>query len=190
MHIQSLGQEDPLEQELATHSSILAWKIPEQRNVVGQSPRGHKESDMTEPMKVKVLVAQSCQTLCDPTNSSLPGSSFHGTSRRQGYWSGLPFQSQPYSNADKQFLCLQSYMFLSFPKLFMSVSFSLTFFNEAVAYIYNTDNIVTVYILSQDSPTSYFFFILHALFHSMCCKILLVLTNEKLCVCVCVCVCV
>ena len=26
--VQSLGQEDPLEQEMATHSSILAWKIP------------------------------------------------------------------------------------------------------------------------------------------------------------------
>ena len=25
---QSLGQEDPLEKEMATHSSILAWKIP------------------------------------------------------------------------------------------------------------------------------------------------------------------
>ena len=26
--VQSLGQEDPLEEEMATHSSILAWKIP------------------------------------------------------------------------------------------------------------------------------------------------------------------
>ena len=28
MQVQSLGQEDPLEQEIATYSSILAWKIP------------------------------------------------------------------------------------------------------------------------------------------------------------------
>ena len=27
-HIHSLGQEDPLEKEMATHSSILAWRIP------------------------------------------------------------------------------------------------------------------------------------------------------------------
>ena len=27
-HVQSLGQEDPLEKEMATHSSILAWRIP------------------------------------------------------------------------------------------------------------------------------------------------------------------
>ena len=28
MHVQSLGQENPLEKEMATHSSILAWEIP------------------------------------------------------------------------------------------------------------------------------------------------------------------
>ena len=29
MWVQSVGQEDPLEEEMATHSSILAWKIPQ-----------------------------------------------------------------------------------------------------------------------------------------------------------------
>ena len=28
MKVKSLGQEDPLEKEMATHSSILAWEIP------------------------------------------------------------------------------------------------------------------------------------------------------------------
>ena len=28
MQLQSLGQEDPLEEGMATHSSVLAWKIP------------------------------------------------------------------------------------------------------------------------------------------------------------------
>ena len=28
MQVQSFGQEDPLEKETATHSSVLAWKIP------------------------------------------------------------------------------------------------------------------------------------------------------------------
>ena len=28
LRVQSLGQEDPLEEEMATHSSILAWEIP------------------------------------------------------------------------------------------------------------------------------------------------------------------
>jgi len=27
-HVQSLGWEDPLDEEMATHSSILAWRIP------------------------------------------------------------------------------------------------------------------------------------------------------------------
>ena len=41
-------QEDPLEKEMATHSSILAWKFHGQRSLVGYSAWGHKELDMTE----------------------------------------------------------------------------------------------------------------------------------------------
>ena len=43
----SLVCEDPLKQEMATHSSILAWKIPWYRVLVGYSPGGRRESDMT-----------------------------------------------------------------------------------------------------------------------------------------------
>ena len=46
--VQSLGQEDLLEKEMATHSSILAWKIPWTGSLVGYSLWGCKESDMTE----------------------------------------------------------------------------------------------------------------------------------------------
>ena len=46
MQVRSLGQEDPLEKEMTTHSSILAWKIHGQRSLVGYSPWDHKESDM------------------------------------------------------------------------------------------------------------------------------------------------
>ena len=38
------------------------------------------------------LVSESCVTLCNPTDSSLPGSSVHGISQEE-YWSGLPFPS-------------------------------------------------------------------------------------------------
>ena len=39
----------PLEKEMATHSSILAWRIPWTENsLVGYSPRSHKELDTTE----------------------------------------------------------------------------------------------------------------------------------------------
>ena len=42
------GWEDPLEEEMATHSSILAWRIPCTRSLVGHSPWGCKESDTIE----------------------------------------------------------------------------------------------------------------------------------------------
>ena len=44
--IQTLSWEDPLEEEIATHSSILGYEIPGQRNLQGYSPWGCKESDM------------------------------------------------------------------------------------------------------------------------------------------------
>ena len=37
-----VGREDSLEKEMATHSSILAWKSHGQRSQVGYSPWGHK----------------------------------------------------------------------------------------------------------------------------------------------------
>ena len=45
-----LGWEEPLEEGMATHSSILAWRIPTDRGAwwAACSPWGHKESDMTE----------------------------------------------------------------------------------------------------------------------------------------------
>ena len=46
--IQSLGQEDPLETAMATHSSTLAWKIPWMEEPGGLQPMGCKESDTTE----------------------------------------------------------------------------------------------------------------------------------------------
>ena len=47
--IQSLGQEDSLEKEMAAHSSILAWKNPMDREAWWATIHGsHKESDVTE----------------------------------------------------------------------------------------------------------------------------------------------
>ena len=48
MWVQSLGQEDILEWEMATRSSIPAWEIPGQRSLAGYSPWSCKESDTTE----------------------------------------------------------------------------------------------------------------------------------------------
>ena len=46
--IQSLSQEDPLEKEMVIHSSLLAWETPWTEEPAGSSPRGRKQSDMTE----------------------------------------------------------------------------------------------------------------------------------------------
>ena len=46
--VRSLGQEDPLEKEMATHSSILASRVHGQRSLVGYSPWGYKELGRTE----------------------------------------------------------------------------------------------------------------------------------------------
>ena len=42
--VQSLGQEDPLEKEMATHSSILAWEIPQIEEPGGLQAMGSKKS--------------------------------------------------------------------------------------------------------------------------------------------------
>ena len=58
--VQSLGWEDPLEKEMAIHSSILAWKIP-----------WREETAASAAAKLLHL----CPTLCDPKDRSPPGSS-------------------------------------------------------------------------------------------------------------------
>ena len=46
--VRSLGGEDPLGKEMATHSSILAWRIPWTEEPGGLQPMGLQESDRTE----------------------------------------------------------------------------------------------------------------------------------------------
>ena len=46
--VRSLGWEDPLKEGMATHSSILAWRIPRLGSLAGYSSSGRKESDTTE----------------------------------------------------------------------------------------------------------------------------------------------
>ena len=55
--VRSLGWEDPLEKGKATHSSILAWKIPWLF-----SPQGHKELDMTEQLSLHFFLEKEMAT--------------------------------------------------------------------------------------------------------------------------------
>ena len=48
MRVQSLGQEDPLEEGMATQSSILAWRIPWTEETGGLWSMGLQRLDMTE----------------------------------------------------------------------------------------------------------------------------------------------
>ena len=54
--VRSLGQEDPLEKEMAIHSRTIAWKIPWMEEPdAGYCPWGCKESDMTEQLHLRNL---------------------------------------------------------------------------------------------------------------------------------------
>ena len=48
MWIQGLGQEDPLEKEMATHSNIPAWRIPRTEEPGGLQSMGSQKSGTTE----------------------------------------------------------------------------------------------------------------------------------------------
>ena len=79
MLIRSLSQEDPLEKEMTTHSSILAWEIPWTEEPSGLRSTGSQrvrhdcatEQQRQETWRVKV--GQSYPTLCDPMGYSVHG---------------------------------------------------------------------------------------------------------------------
>ena len=77
----SLGQEDPLEKRMATHSSILAWRIPwTEKSGSLHSPWGQTESDTTEPLTQRLWAVPWKILPCDSV--SLPWE----TSCVQGNW--------------------------------------------------------------------------------------------------------
>ena len=60
--VQSLGWEDPLEEEMATHSSILAWEIPWTEEPGRLQSMGHKELDKTERLSIRTGQAYQVRT--------------------------------------------------------------------------------------------------------------------------------
>ena len=50
MWVQSLGWEDPLEESMATHSSLLTWRILWTEEPGGLQSTGHKELEMTKQL--------------------------------------------------------------------------------------------------------------------------------------------
>ena len=55
MQLRSLGQEDPLEEGMATHSSILAWRIPWTEKPGRSQSMGLKELDTTEATELACI---------------------------------------------------------------------------------------------------------------------------------------
>ena len=53
--VQSLGWEDLLEKGMATHPTILAWRIPWREEPGGLHSMGSKESDTTEQLSIHIL---------------------------------------------------------------------------------------------------------------------------------------
>ena len=79
--VRSLGWEDPLEKGMATHSSILSWRIqwteePGRLQSIASLRVRHNRVLLT--LQIQVLVAQSCLTLCSPMDCSPQGSSAYG----------------------------------------------------------------------------------------------------------------
>ena len=52
--VRSLGQDDPLEEEMVTHSSTLAWRIPWTKEPGGLRAWSHKQSDTTEGLTLSL----------------------------------------------------------------------------------------------------------------------------------------
>ena len=132
---------DAFEKEMATHSSVLAWRIPGTGEPgglpsMGSHRVGHNWSDLAAEYdlasvivlkntllilcyrwlwkkKGKVLVTQSCPTLCDPTDCSLPGSSVHAVSQARIWeWVAIPFSSgSPWLRDRTQVSCIAGRFF-------------------------------------------------------------------------------
>ena len=106
--VQSLGQDESLEEGMSTHSSILAWRVqwteePGRPQSTGSHRVGHDWATNIHSciyMCVCIVTQMSnCPTLCNPVNYSPPGSSVHGIHQaRILKWEVMPFSrgsSQP-----------------------------------------------------------------------------------------------
>ena len=66
MQVQSLDREDPLEKEMATHSSILAWEIPQTEEPCGLQSMG-SQRDTTE----RITLQTTFWHVLEPTSKAL-----------------------------------------------------------------------------------------------------------------------
>ena len=110
MWVRSLSREDPLEEGVATHSSILVWRIPMDRGSWWVTVHGAAKSS-----------AQSCPTLCDPMDCSMPGLPVRSLLKFMSIESVMP--------SNHLILCCP---LLLLPSIFPSIR---VFSNESVLYM-------------------------------------------------------
>ena len=138
MPVWSLDQEDSLEKGMATHSSILAWKIPWTEEPGGLQSTGlqtvrHEwapppcHTSLVKPIKVKVKVKSLSRVrlFATPWTVAYQASQSMGFSRQE-YWSGLPLPSP--ENPSK---CTLIWVKLMVCKLY----FNNTFPNKTICWL-------------------------------------------------------
>ena len=76
MQVLSLGRDDPLEEGMAAHSSVLAWRIPGQRSLGGYSPRGSIQLHTTEHVCTHTLIIETKAAFCSLPCPSLSNSGY------------------------------------------------------------------------------------------------------------------
>ena len=115
VEVLSLGQEDLLEKEMATHSSILAWEIPWTKDPGGYSLTWRKESDTTERPSARTNISkalcvhakslQLCRLFETPWTVAHQAPLPTGFSRKE-YWSGLPCPPPGESSQPRDQTCI------------------------------------------------------------------------------------
>ena len=140
MRVWSLGQEDPLEKEMAVPSSILFWKNPMDRGtwwpvVHGVTKSRARLSDYFDFHIVTCCysVTPLCLTLCDPMECSPPASSVYGILQaRILEWVAIPFsKGSSWPRDQTRSLALQAGSLLSEPPG-KPISFYIRMKNEKV----------------------------------------------------------
>ena len=93
--VHSLGREDPLEKEMATHSSFPAWRIPWNEECAGLSPWVHSPG-REDPLEKEMATHSSVPAWRIPWNEECAGlqsmGSFPGSGRPPGEGNGNPLQ--------------------------------------------------------------------------------------------------
>ena len=87
--VQSLGQEDTLEKEIATHSSILAWRTPWTEEPGGPQFMGHKELDTTAQLTLSYFHSELDGQWEIPVKLSDPKECKEYSNKSKGEWSLL-----------------------------------------------------------------------------------------------------